>query len=247
MIFTPEEREALREALIARARTDPRITGAAMTGSASVGREDRWSDVDLAFGIADGVPLHEPLADWTEHMERQHGAVHHLDVPRGPAIYRVFLLPSTLQVDLAFFPAAAFVARGETFRLLFGTHAGLAPAGPPTVAHLAGLGWLHALHARTCIQRGRPWQAEYMISGIRDTVVTLACVRHGLPWADGRGVDALPAEVAAPLAGALVAALDPGELRRAFGVAGEALLAEVRAADPDLHDRIAGTVRELMA
>ena len=247
MTFTPEQREGLRAALIARAQADARITGAALTGSASVGRQDRWSDIDLAFGIADGTPLAEPLADWTAHMERAHGAVHHLDVVSGPAIYRVFLLPSTLQVDLAFFPAAALVAKGETFRLLFGVHAGQAPAPPPTVAQLAGTGWLHALHARACIRRGQGWRAEYMISAIRDTALSLSCLRLGLPWTQARGVDALPPEVAAPFADALVRGLDAVELHRAFRVAGALLLEGVRAADPGLHDRIAATVTELMS
>ena len=43
------ERNGLRAALISAARTDRRITGVALTGSASVGGEDRWSDIDLAF------------------------------------------------------------------------------------------------------------------------------------------------------------------------------------------------------
>ncbi len=77
--LTPEQREGLRAALIARAQADVRITGAALTGSASVGRRDRWSDIDLAFGIADGTQLAEPLADWIAHMDLAHGAVHHLD------------------------------------------------------------------------------------------------------------------------------------------------------------------------
>ncbi len=31
-----------------------------------------------------------------------------------------------------------------------------------------------------------------MISAIRDHVMALACIRHGLPWAHGRGMDLLP-------------------------------------------------------
>ena len=50
VVFTPEERTRLRDALVARARADERITGAALTGSASRGAEDRWSDIDLALG-----------------------------------------------------------------------------------------------------------------------------------------------------------------------------------------------------
>jgi hypothetical protein len=45
LVFTPEERGRLRDALIAADRVDERISGAALTGSASLGAEDRWSGV----------------------------------------------------------------------------------------------------------------------------------------------------------------------------------------------------------
>lgn len=51
-MFTPEGRERLRAALVSAADADERITGAALTGSAALGAEDRWSDIDLAFGVA---------------------------------------------------------------------------------------------------------------------------------------------------------------------------------------------------
>ena len=52
-MFTPEERERVRAALVERAHEDPRITGAALTGSAARGEEDRWSDVDVFLGVDD--------------------------------------------------------------------------------------------------------------------------------------------------------------------------------------------------
>src|SRR4029077_9057957 len=94
----------LREALLEAASTDERISGAAVTGSASENREDRWSDIDLAFGIRNGYDLQVALADWTGRMYKQHGALHHVDVHAGAWIYRVFLLSHILQVDLAFVP-----------------------------------------------------------------------------------------------------------------------------------------------
>jgi hypothetical protein len=41
-------------------------------------------------------------------------------------------------------------------------------------ASLVGYTWHHIRHARACIDRGRSWQAEHWISGIRDNVLTLA-------------------------------------------------------------------------
>jgi hypothetical protein len=50
-VFTPEEREQLRDTLVAAARENRQISGAAHTGSAAIAREDRWSDIDLALRL----------------------------------------------------------------------------------------------------------------------------------------------------------------------------------------------------
>lgn len=246
-MFTPQERDRLRDALVSVARADGRIVGAAVTGSGALGAEDRWSDIDLAFGVAAEADVGRLMADWTDLMHREHGAVDHLDVTSGATVFRVFLLASTLQVDIAFAPAAEFGAVAPTFRLLFGTAMQRAPRAEPDAARLIGMGWLHALHARSCIARGRPWQAEYMISGVRDHVLALACVRHGLPATEGRGMDSLPSEVTDAIAGALVRSLDADELARAFRVATEALLVEIGLVDAGLARDVAGPLRELSA
>jgi hypothetical protein len=244
-MFTPAERDEVRDTLIASARADERITGAALTGSASIGNEDRWSDIDLAFGFAAGADIGAAIADWTAVLYGRHGAISHLDVISGAVTYRVFLLASTLQVDLAFAPAADFGAVAPTFRLLFGTAVRRTPHSPPAAAELIGLAWLYGLHARSSIARGRGWQAEYMISGVRDYVLALACLRHGVPAVQGRGLHLLPTDVTGPLAGALVRAVDGDELTRAFGVVTEALIAEISHVDAELAKRLAGPLREL--
>jgi predicted nucleotidyltransferase len=230
---------------VAAARADKRITGAALTGSAARDAEDRWSDLDLAFGIGDAAQLPAALSDWTDRMYRDHQALHHVDVVVGASIYRVFLLANTLQVDLAFSPAEEFGARAPTFRLLFGTSVDMRQIQPPTAAYLIGLAWLHAMHARSCIERGRTWQAEYTISAVRDHALALACLRHGLLAVQGRGMDRLPREVSAPFEGALVRTLEAEELRRAFAVAIQGLLRETRHANPDLAARLEAPLNEL--
>ncbi len=245
LVFTPEQRERLRKGLVSAAYADTRITGAAVTGSAAVGREDRWSDIDLALCVAADADREQVLADWTDRMYREHAAVHHVDVIRGVTLYRVFLLASTLQVDLAFWPAAEFGAIAPAFRLLFGTANERSTAAAPVAAELIGMGWLHALHARSSIARDWVWQAEYMISAVRDHVLALACLRHGVPAIQGRGMDSLPPHISAALTGALVCSLDIAELRRAFGVISEALLVEIELVDGGLANRLAGPLREL--
>jgi hypothetical protein len=245
-MFTPAERERLRSELIELARTDGRITGGAITGSAALGLEDRWSDVDLAFGVSEASEIAATLDDFSQRMYRDHHALHHLDVASGPWMYRVFLLPSTLQVDLAFAPRAEFGPRAPTFRLAFGTAGQKPPTSPAPAEPLIGWAWLYALHARSSIARGKSWQAEFMISGMRDQILALACRRHNLPTKEGRGIDGLPPEVTTPLEDGLVRSLDPRELSRAFGVATAGLISEIRFVDKALAARLEPILRGLV-
>ena len=105
--------------------------------------------------------------------------------------------------------------------------------------------WLYALHARSSIARVKPWQAEYTISAMRDQVLALACLRHGLPAREGRGMDGLPADVATPLQEALVRHLDPEELNRAFRAATSGLVREIRGVDQELAARLEPVLRDL--
>jgi hypothetical protein len=157
----------------------------------------------------------------------------------------VFLLPGALQVDLAFVQAAEFRPLAPTFRLVFGTANESRDFPPPTPGGIIGLGWLYALHARSCIARIRLWQAEYMVSGVRDHALALACIRHGLSALHGRGIDRLPMEVTAQFEAALVRQMSVPELSRAFRVALERFRAEVRAADESLEERLDETLASL--
>ncbi|GAA3851426.1 nucleotidyltransferase domain-containing protein [Streptomyces sedi] len=244
-MFTEARRTGLRDALVAAAEGDPRVTAAALVGSAAVGREDRWSDIDLALAVAPDADIGRVVADWTAWMAA-HGVVDRLDLPLGATLFRVFLLRDTLQVDLSFWPAAEFGATGPKWRLLFGAaNEELPHVRPPRARDLVGRAWLHALHVRSSLARGRVWQAAHMIDGMREQVLALACLRHGLPAVQGRGVDDLPGEVTGPFAETLARSLAPDELRRAFAVTTRALLSEVALVDAALAARLDETLRRL--
>jgi hypothetical protein len=225
-LFTVEERERVRERLLERARQDPRIVGGAEVGSRAIGPGDRWSDLDLTFGLAPGVTVAEILAAWTPEIGSEFGALPLFDLPYQSSVYRVFLLPGCLQVDLSFTPGHDFGALGPRFKLLFGEAVTRPEPASHTTAHRLGLAVHHALRARFSIERGRPWQAEYWISSLRDEVLALACMKRGLVPGYARGYDELPKDVRVALAGAIVRSLDRAELARALGVAIEGLLRE---------------------
>ena len=76
-MFTAEFRDQVGNRVLELVRDDPRITGGALTGSTSIGLGDKWPDVDLAFGIADGNRLEDVLADWTQLLDRELGTIHY--------------------------------------------------------------------------------------------------------------------------------------------------------------------------
>lgn len=243
-MFSVEERDRVRDDILEIARADTRIVAGAMIGSLAAGTGDRWSDLDLGFGLADGVSAADVLDDWTPRLKREHDAVHLFDLPSLSSLYRVFLLPGNLQVDLSLTPASEFGARGPKFKVLFGSALERAPGWEtPAPAHyLFGLGAHHAVRARFCIERGRLWQAEYWISGVRDQALALACRRRGLNAGHGRGYDELPADVLDERM--LVRSVRKEDLLQALDRAIDALLREAGDAR-DLASKVDGWLRQL--
>jgi hypothetical protein len=224
-MFTIEYRTRVRDALVEKAREDPRIESAAAVGGTAEGEGDRWSDLDLTFGVA-GSERDEVLADWTTDMHAEFDAVNLFDLPVLSSVYRVFLLPGSLQVDLSFTPAADFGALGPRFRLLFGSAIERKAPAAASPQDEFGLGAHHAVRARYCIDRGRLWQAEHWTSLVRDHSLMLACRRLGLEAGWGRGFDALPIELLERAEDALVRSIDRDELLRALRRSTHLLLEE---------------------
>ena len=255
-MFTVEQRDAVRERVLRLAREDERVVAGAAVGSLAVGDGDRYSDLDLTFGVADHVSVTDVLDDWTTALIDELGAVQLADLPRGATIYRVFLLPGALQFDLSMTPAARFRPAGPRFRLLFGDTAATesrVATGPgnmsiptPLVAEdLFGWGVVYALHARACIERNRVWQAEHYVGAVRDHALSLACLRQGVPASQARGYVDLPAETLARLDGTHVGALEPAPLRAALAAAVRALMREAAEADLPLAAVVAERLADL--
>jgi hypothetical protein len=236
-VFSVEQRDALCERVLRLADEDERVVAGAAVGSLAAGTGDRFSDLDLTFAVAEGAAVDEVLADWTRTLGDD-GAVQLVDLQAGPTIYRVFVFPDALQFDLSMTPAEEFRPGGPKFRLLFGdtapepeTTAPRPPGGlfittPATAHDIFGWGVIYALHARTCIERGRLWQAEHYVDAVRDHALSLACLREGRVVVQGRGYDDLSAETLARFSDTHVTGLDAAALRAALRASVHAMLHE---------------------
>ena len=115
-VFMPEDGDVLRERLLSMASSDDRVVGGAVLGSLARGAGDEWSDLDIMFAVAEGLSVSEVLDDWTVPLARDLGATKLFDLPSGAAVYRVFLLRSSLELDLSMTPASEFRPTGPSFR-----------------------------------------------------------------------------------------------------------------------------------
>ena len=226
-MFTVAERSQVREALTRAAHDDHRIAAAAIVGSGARGQEDRWSDIDLALRLSPGQDVDQVVQSWTASMYRTRDAVAHTDVWSGSTLYRVFLLASSLQVDISFWRDEEFRPRGGPFKLLFGEGRQPEQQDARSPQPFVGMGWLYALHARSSIARGRGIQALLMLNGMRDQVISLLCLREGLDPDHGRGVDLLPGSVRQRLIATIARGVEREELIRAFTELTALLVGEV--------------------
>jgi hypothetical protein len=243
-VFAREERDRVRQYILDMARNDPRVIGGAETGSMAVDGQDAWSDLDLAFGLVEDAGLEEVLADWTEVLDRDLRVVHYWDLRAGPRLFRVFLFPNAVEVDVSVMPEEHFGSRGPSFRTLFGEARQFDPPPSPDPRFLVGLCWHHVAHARSSIERAKPWRVEYWISALRDHTLELICLRLGEKTAEARGFDSLPVAVTSPFADALVRSLDESELRRALAAAASCFLAELELWDRELWISLSPIVRK---
>ena len=247
-MFSPEEREALLARLVAAAASDNDVVGAALLGSAARGELDRWSDVDLALRLAPGATPEGVAEAWTARVAETERVVDHLDLRASGALYRVLLLGSTLQVDLSFWPHDQPLADGAPVEVLLGD-VPVAPARASAPADgsrtAVRMGWLYALHVRSALARGRPWQASWMLDQLRDVVVGLWCRAAGLPPEQGRGVDRLPGGRLAELAASRPRGVEPDDLWSGFEVLTGLLLAEAARQDVDVPADLRRVVTEL--
>lgn len=227
-MFDVADREEVLAQLVDAAQHDPEVDAAALLGSAARGAEDRWSDIDVALRLTPGADPYGVADRWAEWLRQEEVVVDQLDIHASGALYRVFLLASTLQVDLSFWPHGQLVTGGAPVRLLFG-HADDTTAGSGSSEDAMGhlrMAWLYALHVRSALARGRSWQAIRMLEEMRNRLIAMYCLRYGLATHEGRGVDLLPSPVRAELTSTLITTTDRSHLHRTFRVLVTKLLTE---------------------
>lgn len=224
-MFTIQFRDEVREKIISKAKGDSRIVSAAVIGSYAQGTVDRWSDIDLTFGVDESFPTSSLINLWTNYVAEEFKGIVLFDIQAGKTIYRVFILPGCLQVDLSFSPSSDFGAIGPHFKLLYGKqdeklndNNKIENSQPQPTQEMFGYMVHHILRARFCAERNRLWQAEFWISETRNLALKLACISQGLSGDHGRGFDDLPNDILSSFKNSYVKELSKNEILRVIKV-----------------------------
>lgn len=237
-MYSEAERSDIRRRLVDHARIDSNVTGAALAGSAARDSQDRWSDIDWVLQLHPDADEQVVVADWSRAIADSFGVADTLDAFADGVRYRVFFLRSSLQIDISFWPHDEFRATGPAFRMLYGTPAPATEPPPPDAGTAIGMGWLYAIHARSAVARGRVWQAAMMLDELRNSLITLMCVRSGLNPGHGREVDQLPAEDRATLDNAHASQVNAETLDASRVLMTQHFLDEIANHDRDRYERL---------
>ena len=83
-MFSVSDRDRIRDYVLQMAASDTRVVAGAVVGSLALEEGDRWSDLDLTFGVADDMSIFNVLEDWTHSLVTEFDATHLFDLPSGP-------------------------------------------------------------------------------------------------------------------------------------------------------------------
>lgn len=191
-MYSIQDRNYVQNLIIELSKNDTRITDCAIVGSESVGENDKFSDIDLTFGVKNDINISQILNEWNDLMSERFDANVLFDLPYEESIYRVYLLPNALQVDLSFTPHKNFGAITTRFKLLFGQSSEREQKRPPELPNVFGYCVLYALKSRCSTERKKYRQSFHYLNELRNNLMILKCLTLKTNPFDGRSYDELP-------------------------------------------------------
>lgn len=241
LFFTPEQRQAALDGLLAELQTDPRIAGAIVVGSASEGFGDAYSDIDLDVVMHRAEDVAPVVADWTARIRAMFDVWGQFSVDYAPdSFLRGFLLERYLELDIGFIHLGNLQAGKPRWRVAFdrsGQIEGIqqrtwaAHQGPDVraeYAHAVGSIWHYVLHVAVAARRGQVWRALTDLDTVRQRAIAMAGLRHEVNVKRARYADELPAAFRAALEKSLPAQATPDAIMDALRAATACFFDEAR-------------------
>ena len=241
VFFTPQQRQAALDSLLAAFEADSRIAGVIVVGSGSVGFADEYSDIDLDVVMHAADDVAPVVVEWTARIREMFDVWGQFGVDYAPdSFLRGFLLANYLELDIGFVYLGNLAAGKWRWRVAFDRSGQIediqqrtwaAHQGPDVRAeyeHALGIIWHNVLHVAVAVRRGQVWRAMHDLDTVRQMAIAMAGLRHDLNVKRARYADELPAEFRAALERSLPGSATPEAIMGALQAATECFFSEAR-------------------
>ena len=258
--FTSAKRQHTLDTLLNALQTDDRIVGVVVVGSAAIGFDDEYSDIDLSVVIAPAVDVRVVFDEWHTRIYQMLPMVAHFETQYGPDNFlHGFLLENFLELDIGFLPLGTLYAKRERWQMAFDRTGGDIPRimqttwverdipDPSTIyqRNLASI-WHYITHVSICLQREHCWRALHYLEHLRNRTVALAALRYDVNASHFREADQLPADFLAALQTTLVTQPDAVVIARGLRAAVTLYFEQARALDERFGVDVAASLERAM-
>ena len=216
LLFTPTDREKVKNELVNLLATTPEITAIILVGSAAIGYTDELSDIDIMSVVSDEADIVCVMDTICASVKAKYNTLCFAQL--NERRLQVCLLDNCLELNFSYRTLETLEARAAHWQVLLdktgkadsimrSTYAkfdeenriNINNAYQNKLAEYSEQIWHYIFHAAAAINRGRFWKAVKELDYIRDNIIELKGLRYSLRMSRNSDVDKIPNDELAAL------------------------------------------------
>jgi predicted nucleotidyltransferase len=208
-LFTPSDREAIKNDLVSSLTANPDINAVILVGSAVKGYTDELSDIDIMFVVSSEAGIISVMAAISEEIKTRYNILCFASL--NERRLQVYLLDNYLELNLSYRTLETLEAKSASWQVLYDKtdlvdaimratfekfdEANRISAKNNYQSKLAEYSeqiWHYLFHAIAAINRGRFWKAVKELEYVRNIIIELKGLRYSLSMHRNSEVDKIP-------------------------------------------------------
>ena len=210
-LFTPTDRETIKNDLVSSLTANPNINAVILVGSAAKGYNDHLSDIDIMSVVSSDVDIISVMAAIYEDIKARYNLLCY--APLNERRLQVYLLDNYLELNFSYRTLETLEAKAESWQVLYdktdqvdsimhSTFAKFDEANristennyQKKLAEYSEQIWHYLFHATAAINRGRFWKVLKEFEYARNIIIELKGLRYSLSMYRNSEVDRIPQE-----------------------------------------------------
>ena len=208
-LFTPSERDAIKNDLLGVFTATPEIDAVILIGSAVTGYTDELSDIDIMTVVDSNADISGVMNTIYEELKLKHNIL--CFAPLNERRLQVYLLENFLELNLSYRTNETLKAKSDKWKVLYDktntvdaimrtTYAkfdeenriNINDSYQSKLTEYSEHIWHYFFHAATAISRGRFWKVVAELEYARNCVIELKGLRYSLSMSRNSEVDKIP-------------------------------------------------------